>query len=460
MALLRHFISIRRGLSHIEILIAISILSLSIVGSIHITFASKRILNKGELYQELKSRALSALLVEKEKPFNDLHSSSSTSEYIHDLLVTPRDNYTQEIKSSISSHSGVSFEVSMLQRDFDESRAQDNCAFNLKGNWEDPQIVGKVDIGIDNEGTGIVVRNKKAYLTADSAVQSKEDFFVISIENPEHPHILSKINTGPGIRAITQTGRYAYAGNTSINAQLQIIDVMNVTSPFVAAEFKLPHTDASTTPGVARSIYLSDDVIYLGTNKNTGRELHVIDVSNPLLPSYVSGIEVDTQISAIDIAHNLIYLATPTFHQFRVFDSEDLSTLNALSLSGWQSQEGKSIVRFIDNMYIGRSVGGFNNVDNHEVFSFRHSTSTPLAAGYSSVDIASSVNAIVVRPPYVYLGTSDPAKEFQVRDLHTLSPVSHLNLNAPITDLTCGGDYIFASVQESEAFVIIGGNYE
>ena len=67
MALLRHFISIRRGLSHIEILIAISILSLSIVGSIHITFASKRILNKGELYQELKSRALSALLVEKEK---------------------------------------------------------------------------------------------------------------------------------------------------------------------------------------------------------------------------------------------------------------------------------------------------------------------------------------------------------------------------------------------------------
>jgi hypothetical protein len=450
----------RAGSSLIEILIALSFVSLSIAGSMQIVFASQKITQRGEGYMDLKNAALTSLLYEKEKKFDELRSASSTSRFHESMGIKDYDNYTKELKVTMRNTSNQEFSLRYLFHDFNAARAAENCEYTVSGDWTVPQVVGSVDIGMDNAGTGVVVRGAKVYLSADSGTQAKEDLFVIDVANSYNPQIVSKINTGPGIRSIVQTGRYVYAANTSVNAQLQIIDVFNMENPFLVAEFKLPHPDASTTPGIPRSIYFKDDVIYLGTTKNTGKELHLINVSNPLAPQYIAGIETDTQVSGIEIIDNILYLATPTIHQVRAIDVNSLSSLNAVSLSGWQTQEGKSLYRFINELYVGRSVGGFNNKDNHELFSFNHSTTTSLAAGYASVDVASSVNALIVRSPYIFAGTSDPAKEFQVWDSGSLSLLTTMDLVGQITDVTCGGSYIYAALQNSTALVVLSGKHE
>lgn len=454
----------QEGSSLIEILLSFAIVAVSIVGSVQVVLQSQKIVAKGELYHLLKNRALTTLSFQKQKQFDELSSASATSEHFTEsVFVTNLDNYTKEVEIEVSSGYGMSFEQKILRYNFDESRGAENCSFDLPGNWAEPQIRSSISLGTGIVGTGVVVRGAKAFVSADSATLSKDDLFVVDISDLDHPVKLSSLNTGPGLQKIAHTGKHIFGANTSINAQLQVIDVSDSENLQIVAELKLPHPDASTTPGVSRSIHFKNDVIYLGTTKNTGKELHFIDVKNPSSPHYITGIETDTLVSSIETSEHILYIATPTIHQVRAYDIEEIlypHVLNAVSLAGWQTQEGKRLYRFLNHLYMGRSVGGFNNAHNHELFDFLHSTTSPLASGYESVDVASSVNALIVRPPFVYIGTSDPTKEFQVWNLEPLSLTASIDLSAPVADITCGGGYIYAALAGTETLVILEGSDE
>ena len=54
-----------------------------------------------------------------------------------------------------------------------------------------------------------------------------------------------------------------------------------------------------------------------------------------------------------------------------IFDISDFNSFQltgSLDLPGWQTQEGKSLVVNNEQIMLGRTVGGFNNINNHENF--------------------------------------------------------------------------------------------
>ena len=122
--------------------------------------------------------------------------------------------------------------------------------------------------------------------------------------------------------------------------------------------------------------------------------------------------------------------------QMRVLNINDpynIREIGSFSPSGFAVQEGK-VLSFFKNkspnkniwsdkysdqeiyspvFSLGRTVGGFNNISNHELFIF--STTSDTVPMYSR-DIPGGVYGILIRPPNIYISTKSPGKEFQILD--------------------------------------------
>ncbi len=268
-----------------------------------------------------------------------------------------------------------------------------------------------INLGSGNVGTDLEVRNGIGYLGADSSLASAHDFFIIDTASSS---LISSLTTGPGLSALEIAGQYAYAANLGTTNQLQVIDIQNRSTPVIVSQFKLPLPEASTTPPFATAIFYTKGLAYLGTEKWGGSEFAVIDVTTPASPNYLGGFETNTLISSIYVRDGLAYVAASDIGQMRILDVKNPTAIyevSQFSPSGWQTQAGKSLSYFEGNLSFGRTTGGFNQVNNHELFLFSSST--------ASIDIPGGVYGIIDRPPYISILTRSPGHEFQIwkRDL-------------------------------------------
>jgi hypothetical protein len=303
-------------------------------------------------------------------------------------------------------------------------------------------------LGTGNSSTDIEVRNSIVYLSTDSSVSSKPDLYIIDAKDQNNPYIISSINTGPGIRAIEIAGPYIFIANSSTNAQFQIVDIRERSFPTLISSLKLPLPEASTTPTHARSIFYNDGYIYLGTEKWDGREFYIIDVHDVYLPKIVGSFETGTLVNDIYVKGNIAYLATSDILQMRVLDisqKNNIFLMNSFSPSGWQTQEGKIFDYFESNITFGRTVGGFNNTQNHEVFVFSTtsdyiSTST---LAYISHDILGGVYGIILRTDFIILITHNTNHEFQVWDKSLTNKIFDMSLGFLPWKMTCDWSDIY-----------------
>ncbi|MDP3962487.1 MAG: hypothetical protein Q8Q03_01300 [bacterium] len=294
-----------------------------------------------------------------------------------------------------------------------------------------------------NPSTDLEVRNGIAYFTADSPVGSSPDFYIADMRDPESPFIISSINTGPGLSALEVAGRFIYAANSGTTNQLQIIDIADRHDPVLLSTLKLPLPHASSTAPAATAIFYSRGLVYLGTKKWEGNEFSIIDVSNPASPKYLGGFETGTLINDIYARDGYAYLAASDIAQMRILDVRDpsnITQLDSFSPSGWETQEGKVFSYFEGSLSLGRTPGGFNNSNNHEVFIF--SSSSPHVMEYSR-DIPGGVYGIVIRPPHAYLATRSTGREFQIWDNSLENLVFEKSLGFSPRALSCDRNNLY-----------------
>jgi|GEM_PF-1787168 len=452
--------SSKKGMSIVEILVALAVVAVTIVTALQLYFMLSLRTSEYPVLSLLQNEALAVFTVEAGKSFDDAESYSAVNKSVlTEVNVTQVTNFIKEVAIKVSSltHERKKVELGFELYDYVRSPGGESCEASVFDQWENVSVYGGVDIGEGNRATDIKVLNSFVYLSANSATGSKEDLYIIDARNPQAPVILSKLNTGPGIEALVVASGYVFAANTSSNSQLQVIDISDKEHPHLAAELKVPHADASTTPGLSRSIYFSEDTIYLGTTKNTGSEFHIIDVENPLAPDYKSGFETDTLVHGIFVHKNRAYIATPNFEQMRIMDVSDAVNplqLSGISLSGWQTQEGKSIYGFMDHIYLGRSVGGFNNSNNHEIIHFNTAEAAPYVSQMDSIDIGASVNGMVARQPFMYLATSHSEKELQVWDGEYGEMVFSADMPSALLAIQCDGNTLYGALDSNDALRI------
>lgn len=290
--------------------------------------------------------------------------------------------------------------------------------------------------------TDIEVRNGIAYISADSARQADPDILIFDINDPNNVRQLSSLNTGPGIGDIVLVGRRIYAAVTSTTGQLQTIFMNSLNSLVLENHYRLDLPYATATPALGSAITYEDNKIFLGTEKWDGDEFNIIDISDPSLPRKISGLEIDSKVNDILINEKSAYIASANHNQLEIAGLQDSArpTLEQIfSPSGWQRQDGKSISFFEQNLDFGRTSGGFDLPNEHELFSWA-STSTTTLQNYISTNIPGGIYGIVRDRSYIYLATRQLDKEFQI-----LTATSSISFSLPIApqNMTCDGDSIY-----------------
>lgn len=238
--------------------------------------------------------------------------------------------------------------------------------------------------------TSALQRGGYTFVTSDTTTQSDPDLYILKDGAVE-----AALSTGPGLRDIAIVRNTAYVANTSVNSQIQKIDISNIYIPHTTNAYKFAST--------GNAVYFHDDRVYIGAEKAYGPELAILNRHLTPLSFY----ETDSQINDI-YKDNILYVAASNVNQLHMI----ATTTSYFSPPGWETQEGK-VMR---DGYFGRTVGGFNSKTNHELF----------LLGSTSVDIGSGVYGLVSSGDLLFVA----AKDLQVWK----KPFTHL-YNIPLPDI-------------------------
>jgi hypothetical protein len=262
------------------------------------------------------------------------------------------------------------------------------------------------------------------------------------------PTIIGKLNTGPGLSSLTVVNDYAFVGNTSINGQLQIIDISSPAAPVLKKTFKLPgsYTDNTT---IANTLTYDSGKVYLGTQKSQITELHIIDVSEVATPLELGSYEINAGINSLLVRDGLVYVASPATEEIKIIDASDPSSLYQLGNfdAPGGSGNGKSLNAIDNTLALGRTVGGQELYQLNLVDPLRPSL-------LSARDLNTSINALAASPTWLFLGTTDAVKTLQIWNTNPsqFSLNKYLHLPDKATALACGLNRLYPT---SSSFLYI-----
>ena len=309
--------------------------------------------------------------------------------------------------------------------------------------------------------THLEVRGGLAFVSADSNISADPDIFVFNIPASSTTlsataTLVSSINTGPGIAPFALVGNRIFAGAASTAAQLHVINFGNLVTPFLEDKYRLPPPYATATLPYATAVSFGVDLsnyagyVYLGTDKWEGDEFSVIDVTNPVSPTWINGLNVDSKINDIQISSDTkaAYIANAGQAQLiqalvnGVPSGSELNIEYGFSPSGWSRQEGKAVSLHSSRLLFGRTSGGYDISSDHELFSWATTSGTLSSIPYLSQNIPGGVYGIVQDDARVYIATRQIGKEFQVFDT-TMATSTLFMLPTQPQSMTCDGDIIY-----------------
>ena len=328
-------------------------------------------------------------------------------------------------------------------------------------------ISSSTQLSGSDQSTALVVRNSYIYEAINSSIQNHPDLSIINATDPRNPSIVSTLNTGPGLSALSVAGHYLYAANMSTVSQLQIIDIQDRQRPILMTSFKVPLPFSTSTAPLGASIFFDGGIVYLGTQKwNQGPEFHIIDATNPLSPHELGSFKTNTLISSIYVRGDYAYLADADSQQLRVLDIHDpthISEVSFFSPAGSDVEEGKifgaaDLTGDDDGMlYFGRAGGGFNNPSQYELFSFNLSTD-PLLLNPSSPtyfrDVPGGVYGIIVTGHHVFISVGSTPGSIQILS-NTLGFLGQAADSQKTLSLVCARDRLYSMTGDANGFTTI-----
>jgi hypothetical protein len=425
-------------MSTVEILIALAVFTISTTATVMAAFGNQSAIVDTSMHRTAISLAQELLTENRATAASNWDAVVSTTThsgpFTENLVVSDADDFMKSLVSTVSWQSGnIPYAVTLTTfiADIADATTEGACAATATGNWTHPTIASTIDLGSTGALTGVDVKDGIAYVTADGN-GTLPDFFAVNVATSS-PTILWSLDTGPGLMSVHVAGNYAYVANTSINAQLEIINLTTHT----IIKYKLPGSGSGDT---ATTLYYDHQHVYLGTPKSTKAEFHIIDVTDPSAPHEVGTWEFGVGINAIYVSDDIAYVATPATVELQMLDVHDPthpSSLGGFDATG-SSGNGNSLARSGGRLYLGRTVG------NNELYSLDINNLSHGSIGQAK--IGSSVNSIATIGNLLFLATTDSTKEFQIWQATndtSLAAVAHLDLPEKATAIDCEGQTIY-----------------
>jgi hypothetical protein len=159
-------------------------------------------------------------------------------------------------------------------------------------------LIGRVVLPFGARINEIKVRGNLAYIAAADAGLIIVDLGL----NGRAPVIVGSVDTMGGAISVDFSGKYAYVADTMKG--LQVVDVSNPQSP-VRVGAAIP------TVGDAQSVRVQGQYLYLAQAKLGGSNgLVVFDLANPAAPASIGTVATPGYAGGLDVAGNLVYLAS------------------------------------------------------------------------------------------------------------------------------------------------------
>jgi Tfp pilus assembly protein PilV len=500
------FGNLKKGVATLEILIAFSVLVLSITAVILVVFQNQSISIDTQTNDEALYKAQALLEKARADSRQDFSllalGSQTTSEVSGPLTYTktvtvsadPSDptNPDKKLVTSLVGWPNAGRNLSVTFSTLLSNPAGGNqCSTALSGDWSNPQhydfpttdLIAPAS-GNHSNGLGVsdvIAYRQKMYLTAISTGNFKNTFYIFDLpSNPgQLPSYLGSLDnaatTDDGINALAVANGYAYLANahdanfqtctqSSACAQLQVVNVSNATAPAVVKNYKLPGVlgnMTSTAQAVGKSILYANGYVYLGLTKTaSGPEFNIIDVHDPLNPSVVGSYSVGRTVNSIIIKGNYAYLSTDdNANELLILDITNKASpmqvggYNAPGFSGFGYGRGVSIVG--NTAYFGRSY--VSNAPEFYTLDITNPPSTLPMLGSKDIGTSAnndSVNGITVRDYLAFLLTN---KEFQIWNVTNPSSITSyatislgdFTQGAGVgsgTTLDCTGNYFYIAL--------------
>lgn len=495
--------SLVSGFATLEIMIALSILTLTLSAVALVSFGNQSLMADMSTGREALDLAEKMLETESALGISDFSlvhpiATFTSGIYQQKLDVTSMDFFRKKVSATVSWQ--VAFgrsqhiTLSKIITDPENVTGGDTCNSFVESDWTHPTVKNSVtnfaELVSDNTASysisDIDAHENRLYVSVDkTSVSSKENFFIFDITHPENPILLGRVDNSPtnaaGLTAIaiasSSTGSYAFAANgISSNfatctpgrncAQLQIIDVSDPASPIVVTSFLIPTSTAPFVTGsggkaVGQSIFYKNGYMYLGLTKTqSGPEFNVIDVHDPLNPVWVGGLSFGTTIHAIYVRGNYAYVAHKADNfplpqeQLTVIDISNPHNLHRTSgywNTGGILNAGKSLSMVGNTIYLGRLAskisGGNDTIPEFYALDATDGTAIPSTAlGTIALATPESLNGIVVRDSLAFFITTSQFQIWNIADLSHITSVTSLpipNKGATTPTVDCEKNYFF-----------------
>lgn len=461
-----------RGISLIEVIIATGLLA--IFSSTLLASLASQLLSSSSVHGSLEGLALAregldAARAIRESSWSSLAvgthglqyatgtwSFQGTSEtigaYTRTISVTSLSDTERQVISRVSWANALQ-QIRSISLATNLSNWQNAYVPLLSGNWNNPQTMSSFDLGPGNQATGVAVKNGTVFMTGSAASAAKDDFFSIDVHNLSSPSLAGSINTGPGLNALTVNGNFAYAANSDVTNQFQIINISSTSSPYVVNETRLTGNNSQ-----AISVSVTGTLVLVGTKQDAGQELFLVDVADPSSPQIKSALEISADVNRIFILDNRAYLATAsTTHEFVVVNISNPTNpviSASVDLPGSTAALGLYVNPYDYHAYITRQTDG-STAPEVNVYRVTNPDS-PVSLG--SMQYGHDVLAAFAADGYLFLGTANSNLEFQTYNATnpaSLTYISGLNFPQLANDFAFANNVIYVAVRSNDALRII-----
>jgi len=481
-------LTLNRGFSVLEVLIALAILTLGISAAILIVFGNQSLKIDNETNGEALYKAKS--LLERARAsstldFISINTTATTSEDIYSKKfnvadVSPCAKDLTSVVNWLSSFRPLEIQLTTRVTSLDEAEKLGGFCDPVapESAWDTPRTYGGISPSFfAGQGTGVagMYINGIRYMFVTTDTASGDNFYSIDTSNPNSissSNIFSThVENGLYVVTTAEIAGHQYAfvltGHNKFG-QLQVIDISTPTSPtlITSASTTIPNV-TTNEDAVARSIFFYQNKIYIGTDylafgpSGFNHELHVFNVSDPLNPQPEYSINVGRRVNNIVVRDSVAYLATgpggSPYTPLKIFDLSSKQLVGEFVVP--DNRFGMSLFLLGNRLYFGLE----RTTTGNDFYVLDVSNSTPVQLSASSLGQNSTqVGDIVVQTPYAFIGllgagshhsfqiwnVSDPEAPFRINNCTVPFPQN-------LTGLIYAEDLIFASFRSNIVFQII-----
>lgn len=446
----------REGFSILEIVIALALLLIFIVGAVE-AIASTQYWRLTSVTAR-EALEINQILIEKIRAESlvDFESASTTDQqesrdvnhpadsicltgglcYYKQIQVTDISTCAKSLQANVSWRLGTRYPTSTvttatyLKNSSEIIARGGDCLVTLPtGNWltSPPQLVGEITTE-PQQRTSFDVFQNYIYITSASTTNPFEIYRKPTIVGESPILVGSSAGANLHLNAIDVvrdmgTGRiYAYVMQHASTSQLGVFDVTDATNPVLITERTLGGANSTGSFPQGWRVMAYGERLYAMTRETAGQELHIFSITNPRNPieifsarynlnRTVNDLTIHEQMINGSLRRYLFLASSANLKELGVFEVTNDIPIERGEINLPTEIDAISLHLQGDNLFLGRK----NNTSGPELYLFSlakllsdHAT-TPTVS-----EVGADVQTIKGAGDFIFIGTNQVGKQFQV----------------------------------------------